>query len=67
MEAKVISEKAADASPAPTAPNVAIIAKDVFALHPKPVPGDSLDPLNWSSFQKHVILAIVMALYVPPA
>lgn len=34
-----------------------------FKLFPQPVRGDDLDPLNWSSVQKHVILAIVM--YVP--
>jgi hypothetical protein len=28
-------------------------------LHPQPT-SDALDPLNWSKFQKHVILAIVM-------
>lgn len=38
--------------------------KDGFSVHPQPVPGDAMDPLNWSSFQKHTILAIVMALYV---
>jgi hypothetical protein len=27
-------------------------------------PADPLDPLNWSSFQKHTILSIVMALCV---
>ncbi|KAF1972471.1 major facilitator superfamily transporter [Bimuria novae-zelandiae CBS 107.79] len=30
--------------------------------HPQAV-DDALDPLNWSSFQKHTILAIVMSLY----
>jgi hypothetical protein len=33
-----------------------------FKLFPQPVRGDDLDPLNWTSFQKHVILSIVMAL-----
>lgn len=33
-----------------------------FKLFPQPVRGDDLDPLNWSSWQKHVILSIVMAL-----
>ena len=28
-------------------------------LHPQPT-ADSLDPLNWSRLQKHVILSIVM-------
>ncbi|KAK6217288.1 MFS transporter [Colletotrichum tabaci] len=39
------------------------LTKDGFSVHPQPVPGDAMDPLNWSSFQKHTILAIVMALY----
>lgn len=34
-----------------------------FKLFPQPVQGDSLDPLNWTWLQKHVILSIVMALY----
>ncbi|KAK7976819.1 protein phosphatase [Apiospora arundinis] len=38
-------------------------SSDGFKLFPQPVPGDKLDPLNWSFAQKHVILAIVMALY----
>jgi hypothetical protein len=33
----------------------------ILVLHPQPV-DDPLDPLNWSFFQKHGILAIVMAL-----
>ena len=37
-----------------------------FPLFPQPVRGDALDPLNWSFFQKHTILAIVMAMYVHP-
>jgi hypothetical protein len=36
--------------------------KDGRKLFPQPVGGDVLDPLNWSSSQKHVILAIIMAL-----
>ncbi|EFQ28962.1 major facilitator superfamily transporter [Colletotrichum graminicola] len=39
------------------------LTKDGFSVHPQPVPGDAMDPLNWSSFQKQTILAIVMALY----
>lgn len=35
----------------------------IHTLFPQPV-DDPLDPLNWSFFQKHGILAIVMALYV---
>jgi hypothetical protein len=33
----------------------------ILAFHPQPV-DDPLDPLNWTFFQKHGILAIVMAL-----
>ncbi|GKT45010.1 quinidine resistance protein 3 [Colletotrichum spaethianum] len=40
------------------------LTKDGFSVHPQPVSGDAMDPLNWSPFQKHTILAIVMALYV---
>jgi MFS family permease len=40
-----------------------VLSKDGFALFPQPVLSDELDPLNWSSFQKHTILAIIMALY----
>ena len=39
------------------------ISKDGVRLHPQPT-ADPLDPLNWSSFRKHTILAIVMYLYV---
>ncbi|TDZ27334.1 Abhydrolase domain-containing protein ACTT2-2 [Colletotrichum spinosum] len=39
------------------------LTQDGFSVHPQPVHGDALDPLNWSTFQKHTILAIVMALY----
>ena len=38
------------------------ISKDGMRLHPQPT-ADPLDPLNWSSFRKHSILAIVMYLY----
>ena len=38
-----------------------IVSEDGIVLHPQAV-DDALDPLNWSSFQKHTILAIVMAL-----
>lgn len=37
------------------------ITKDGVILHPQPT-ADPLDPLNWSSFRKHTILAIVMYL-----
>ncbi|KAK0391419.1 hypothetical protein NLU13_0919 [Sarocladium strictum] len=45
-----------------TTPEV-ILSKHGLRLHPQPVVSDPLDPLNWSTFQKHSILAIVMALY----
>jgi MFS family permease len=39
-----------------------VVTRDGFRLHPQPTT-DPLDPLNWSSFQKHTILGIVMFLY----
>lgn len=39
------------------------LTEDGIKLFPQPVAGDVLDPLNWTSVQKHVILAIIMALY----
>lgn len=39
------------------------VNKNGIKLHPQPT-SDALDPLNWSKFQKHVILAIVMFKYV---
>ena len=39
-----------------------VVTRDGFRLHPQPT-SDPLDPLNWSSFQKHTILGIVMYLY----
>lgn len=38
------------------------LSKNGLRLFPQPVREDVLDPLNWSFFQKHVILAIIMAL-----
>ena len=38
------------------------VDKNGFKLFPQPVPGDKMDPLNWSTWQKHGILAIVMSL-----
>ncbi|KAL8830951.1 MAG: hypothetical protein Q9170_005500 [Blastenia crenularia] len=38
------------------------VVRDGIAVHPQPT-ADPLDPLNWSTFKKHVILAIVMYLY----
>ena len=35
------------------------VTKDGMRLHPQPT-SDPLDPLNWSSFKKHLILGIVM-------
>lgn len=48
--------------PMGTVSNEVIIGDDGFKLFPQPVTGDKLDPLNWSFFQKHAILSIVMAL-----
>lgn len=39
------------------------IMKDGIKLHPQPT-ADPLDPLNWTSFKKHTVLAIFMYLYV---
>ena len=38
-----------------------IVSKDGIVLHPQPT-ADALDPLNWSLWKKHTILAIVMYL-----
>lgn len=46
----------------PTQTEVMSSSEDAgIALHPQPV-DDALDPLNWSTFHKHTILAIVMSL-----
>lgn len=45
-----------------SAEDLPVVEHDGFRLHPQPT-SDPLDPLNWSSFRKHSILAIVMALY----
>ena len=37
------------------------VSKDGVQSHPQPTT-DPLDPLNWTSFRKHTILAIVMYL-----
>lgn len=47
-------------------PEVVFVGDDGIKLFPQPVVGDRLDPLSWSFAQKHVILAILMALYVCP-
>ncbi|TLS25637.1 hypothetical protein PpBr36_07806 [Pyricularia pennisetigena] len=39
------------------------VTENGLKLFPQPVADDALDPLNWSSAQKHTILAIIMALY----
>ncbi len=36
-------------------------SENALKLHPQPT-ADPLDPLNWTSFRKHTILAIVMYL-----
>ncbi|KAK8045461.1 major facilitator superfamily transporter [Apiospora rasikravindrae] len=46
-----------------TADEVVFVGEDGLRLFPQPVRGDKLDPLNWTFAQKHVILAIVMAMY----
>lgn len=38
---------------------VGALMKDGLKLHPQPT-ADPLDPLNWATWRKHVILAIVM-------
>lgn len=59
-----LSEKLEDSTIAPPPPTVEnIITRDGIRVHPQPT-ADPLDPLNWSSFQKHSILAIVMYKYV---
>lgn len=45
-------------------PTENIVTRDGFRLHPQPT-SDPMDPLNWSNFQKHTILAIVMFKYEP--
>ena len=45
-----------------TPAEVVFVGDDGIKLVPKPIAGDRLDPLSWSFAQKHVILAIVMAL-----
>lgn len=45
---------------------LAFVGDDGIKLFPQPIAGDGLDPLSWSFAQKHVILAILMALYVAP-
>ena len=35
------------------------VTKDGIRLHPQPT-SDPLDPLNWLTFKKHLILSIVM-------
>ncbi|KAF2451855.1 MFS general substrate transporter [Karstenula rhodostoma CBS 690.94] len=49
--------------PADSAHGEIILSQGGIVLHPQAVQDDALDPLNWSTFQKHTLLAIVMALY----
>jgi hypothetical protein len=59
-----LQEKREDSTIAPPPPAVEnLVTRDGIRLHPQPTT-DPLDPLNWSSFQKHSILAIVMFKYV---
>ena len=58
-----VKEKLEDSTVAPTPPILEnLVTRDGFRLHPQPTT-DPLDPLNWSSFQKHSILAVVMFKY----
>ncbi|KAI4244775.1 MAG: hypothetical protein LQ352_006719 [Teloschistes flavicans] len=50
-------------APEPSHIDGAGISKDGMRVHPQPT-ADPLDPLNWSSFKKHTILAIVMYLRI---
>lgn len=52
-------EKVEDSTVAPPPAVENVVTRDGFRLHPQPT-SDELDPLNWSFFQKHTILAIVM-------
>ncbi len=49
------------APPPPSAEN--LVMRDGIRVHPQPT-SDPLDPLNWSSFQKHSILAVIMLKFV---
>ena len=44
------------------AANEIVLSEEGFKLFPQPVLSDSLDPLNWSFVQKHIILAIIMSM-----
>ncbi|KAG9771071.1 hypothetical protein KCU88_g6433, partial [Aureobasidium melanogenum] len=58
-----VNEKLESSTLAPPPPTVEnIVTRDGFRIHPQPT-SDPLDPLNWTSFQKHTILAIVMFKY----
>jgi hypothetical protein len=64
LEQEALKEKVEDSTVASTPPTIEnLVTKDGFKLHPQPT-SDPLDPLNWSSFQKHSILAVVMFKYV---
>lgn len=55
-----LDEKAEDGTIAPHPPGADnVVMKDGIRVHPQPT-SDPLDPLNWTTFQKHTILAIIM-------
>lgn len=59
-----LNEKLDAGTVAPSPPNVEnVVTKDGIRVHPQPTT-DPLDPLNWTFFQKHSILAIVMLKFV---
>ncbi len=59
------AKKGEDTNIVPESPRGEVqLDKNGFELKPQPVVGDPLDPLNWTGAQKHVMLAIVMALCV---
>ena len=59
--AEDIKEKFERSSIAPPPVTDNIVTRDGFRLHPQPTT-DPLDPLNWTFFQKHTILGIVMLM-----
>lgn len=60
LQPEPITEKVDHSTIAPPPPAVEnLVTRDGIRVHPQPT-SDPLDPLNWTSFQKHSILAIVM-------
>ncbi|ETN41605.1 uncharacterized protein HMPREF1541_03541 [Cyphellophora europaea CBS 101466] len=58
-----VKEKLERSSVAPPPVGVdTIVARDGIRLHPQPT-ADPMDPLNWTSLQKHSILAVIMFFY----